>query len=93
MLDVIDVELLKYCSENPCQPQAAAVKSVLGKRLAGRPVAERTLYDRLRALEAKKLIKVDRTQKNVSLVELTKTGKDAIRGKADHAPQVGARSQ
>jgi DNA-binding PadR family transcriptional regulator len=87
MLDVIDIELLKYCGDNPCQPQAAAVKSVLGKRLAGRPVAERTLYDRLKALEAEQLIRVDRSQKNVSLVAVTSKGKDAITGREKPASE------
>lgn len=75
MLDDIDLELLKYCSENPCQPLAAAVKSLLGQR------AERTLYDRLKLLENQKLIAVDRAQKNVALARITHQGMDAITGR------------
>ena len=61
MLDEIDQELLRQCEENPGQTVAAIISPLLGTR------KERTLHDRIAALEAKQLIVIDRIPKNKGL--------------------------
>ena len=84
MLDEIDQELLRQCEKNPGQTVAAIISPLLGTR------KERTLYDRIAALEAMQLIVIDRSIKNKASVILTEEGKAAIIGRADPAPQKEA---
>lgn len=86
MLDEIDIELLKQTSQNPGQPFSNAVKPLLVKR------KERTLYDRLIALEKQELIEVDRSKKKVALSTITEKGKAAIKGREISALLDGGRS-
>ena len=73
MLDPIDKKLLEQCNQNPGLPLANAIKPILGMR------KQRTLYDRMFALEARKFIEVDRSQKKFALAKITQKGKAAIR--------------
>jgi hypothetical protein len=75
MLDDIDIELLKQTSQNPGRPLSNSVKPLLEKR------KERTLYDRLVALEKEHLIEVNRSLKNVALATITEDGMAAIKGR------------
>ena len=84
MLDEIDQELLRQCEENPGQTVATIISPLLGTR------KERTLYDRIAALEAMQLIVIDRSIKNKASVTLTEEGKAAIIGRADPAPHKEA---
>jgi hypothetical protein len=86
MLDTIDIELLEQCSQNPNQPLANSLKPLLGKR------KERTLYDRLCALESQQFIAVDRSQKKVALVRITEKGRAAITGREKPTSSDGRRS-
>jgi hypothetical protein len=83
-LDDIDIALLQQCEQKPCQSVATIISPLLGTR------KERTLYDRIVALEEKKLIAIDRTQKTLACVRLTEQGKAAIMGRADPTPQKEA---
>jgi hypothetical protein len=85
MLDTIDLELLEQCNQNPGQPLANTIKSLLGQR------HERTLYDRMFALEMQQFIVVDRSQKKVALATITEKGKAAITGREGLAPRGEAR--
>jgi hypothetical protein len=84
MLDEIDQELLRQCEENPGQTVATIISPLLRTR------KERTLYDRIAALEAEQLIVIDRSIKNKASVILTEEGKAAIIVRADPAPQKDA---
>jgi len=86
MLDTIDLKLLKQCNKNPEQSLKNTISPLLGTRNV------RTLYDRMRALEAKQLIEIDRSQKKVAFVKITPKGEAAITGREIPAPQKGARS-
>lgn len=86
MLDKIDVSLLEEINQNPGQPLANALKSLLKMR------SKRRLYYRLFELEAQQLIKVDRSEKRFARATITAKGKAAIMGRQDHCPTQEARS-
>ena len=73
MLDKIDIELLEQCKQNLGHPLINAIKPLLGTRKV------RTLYSRMRLLEAWQFIEIDRSLKKVSLATITEHGKEAIR--------------
>ena len=88
MLDKIDIELLEQCKQNPGQPLINAIKPLLGSRKI------RTLYDRMRALEAQQFVWVDRSQKKVYLATITEKGKAVIIGTGGTArPKADGDSQ
>ena len=88
MLDIIDIELLEQCKQNPGQPIINAIKPLLGSRKI------RTLYDRMRALEAQQFVWVDRSQKKVYLATITEKGKAVIIGTGGTArPKADGDSQ
>jgi len=77
-LDEIDIGLLEEINQNPGQPLSSAMAVALDCR------EQRTLYDRLIALEAQKYISVDRVvEKGRSLATITPKGKAAIKGRED----------
>jgi len=84
MLDEIDLDLLGQCAQNPGQ----SLKNAIAPLLKCRRV--RTLYDRMKALEAQGFIVIDRSQKKHTQVRITEKGKAAIIGRADPAPQKEA---
>jgi hypothetical protein len=83
-LDEIDIGLLEEINQNPGQPLSSAMAVALDCR------EQRTLYDRLIALEAQKYISVDRVvEKGRSLATITPKGKAAIKGKGGSYLLVG----
>ena len=87
MLDEIDLALLAQCKQNPGHPIINTITPLLGTRKV------RTLYDRVRALEAQQLICVDRSQKKVALVTITEDGKAIIGTGGTVHPKAGCDSQ
>jgi hypothetical protein len=87
MLDKIDIELLEQCKQNPGQPLINAIKPLLGTRKV------RTLYGRMRLLEAWQFIEIDRSLKKVSLATITEHGKEAIRTGGTVHPKADGDSQ
>jgi DNA-binding HxlR family transcriptional regulator len=86
-LDTIDIDLLKEINQNPGQPKSSAVVALVGRR------KERTLQDRLTALELHGFISVDRSvRKGFSLATITPKGKAAIKGREDLTPSSEASS-
>ena len=86
MLDKIDLSLLEEINQNPGQPLANALKSLLKMR------SKRRLYYRLFELEAQQLIEVDRSVKRVARATITAKGKAAIMGRENPCPTEEARS-
>ncbi len=86
-LDVIDFGLLEEVNQNPGQPLSSAIAPSAGRR------NERTLYDRLKALEIQGFISVDRSsEKGHALATITTKGKAAIMGRENPGPAQEARS-
>ena len=76
-LDPIDVDLLRGINQNPGQPLSSAMVTEDRRK-------QRTLYDRLFALEAQQYISVDRSsEKGLALATITAKGKAAIKGRED----------
>jgi hypothetical protein len=74
-LDPIDIDLLEEVNQNPGQPLSSAMVTEDRRK-------QRTLYDRLFALEAQQYISVDRSsEKGLALATITPKGKAAIRGR------------
>mgnify|MGYP001432940488 FL=1 len=82
-LDEIDIKLLKEIDEKPGQSLADAMQALLKRKRR----SQRTLYDRLFALEMQQFISVDRSsERGLARATITEKGKAAITGRENPLP-------